>query len=307
MKKTERVGIVGAGTMGQRIGFGCVISGIETHLFDICPDALEVAARGVRSLIADREKRGTLSAGTAQSAMARLTVCPTLEACVVHTDLVIETVPENVELKRQVFASIDKHADASTLIGTNTSSIPGSWLATATRRPDKIFNVNFGGPDDRKVELMGHSGTSPETMKAVVAFVCDLGLVPIVVNGENVGYALNRVWRAVKKEVLSILERGYLTAEEVDRGWMLDWGVRIGPCGLMDQIGLDVVRDIEMIYYRASGDPSDQPPPVLHRMIEAGKLGVKTGEGFYKYPNPAYEHPDFVEGSHGSKTIGQIP
>jgi 3-hydroxybutyryl-CoA dehydrogenase len=300
MGMTKRVGIVGAGTMGQRLSFGCVISGIETRLFDIRQDVLEVAAHEVRRLIADREKCGALSAGTTKSAMARLTVCQTLEACVVHTDLVIETVPENVELKRQVFADIDKHADASTLIGTNTSSIPGSWLATATRRPDKIFNANFGGPDDLKVEVMGHSGTSPETMQAVVAFICDLGLVPIVVNGENVGYALNRVWRAVKKEVLYILEHGYLTAEEVDRGWMLDWGVKIGPCGLMDRIGLDVVRDIEMIYYRASGHPSDQPSPLLHKMIASGKLGAKTGEGFYKYPNPAYEHADFIEGPHGS-------
>ncbi len=144
---------------------------------------------------------------------------------------------------------------------------------------------------------MGHPCTSVETLKAATSFIRDLGLIPILVKGESVGYALNRVWRAVKKEVLHLLEQGQVTAEDIDRGWMLDWGTPVGPCGLMDQIGLDVVRDIEMVYFRASGDPSDRPPPFLHAMIGAGKLGVKSGEGFYNYPSPAYIRPDWLKGN----------
>jgi 3-hydroxybutyryl-CoA dehydrogenase len=120
--------------------------------------------------------------------------------------------------------------------------------------------------------------------------------VPIVVNGEIVGYATNRIWRAIKKEVLFLIDRGYLTAEEIDRAWMLDWGTPIGPCGLMDKVGLDVVRDIELIYQRASGDPSDLPPRLLLDMIEDGRLGVKSGAGFYTYPDPAFRRPGWLEG-----------
>jgi len=296
MKEIATVGIVGAGTMGRRIAFACVVRGVETCLFDISGEALENGVAQVRRLISEREKKGQLKAGALESAAKHLSTSGSLQTCVSGVDLVIETVPENVELKQQVFGEIDRYADPGTLIGTNTSSIPGSWLAPSTGRPEKVFNANFGGPDDRKVEVMGHPGTAPETLAAAVEWIRSLGLIPILTKRENMGYATNRVWRAVKKEVLHLLDGGYTTAEDIDRGWMLDWGTRIGPCGLMDKIGLDVVRDIERIYFRASGDPSDQPPPLLDRIIGEGKLGVKAGRGFYSYPHPAYEQPGWLEG-----------
>jgi 3-hydroxybutyryl-CoA dehydrogenase len=205
-------------------------------------------------------------------------------------------VPERVELKRQVFAAIDRAAPPSALIATNSSAIPGSWLADATRRPAQVLNCNFGTPDDVKVEVMPHPGTSQETLDAALDFLRGLGLVPLLVRKEIVGYAGNRVWRAIKKQVLELLARGHTTAEDIDRGWMLDWGVPIGPCGLMDKVGLDVVRDIEMIYFRASQDPADRPPQFLEDMVARGELGEKTGRGFYQYPNPAYAQPGWATG-----------
>ncbi len=293
----RRVGIVGAGTMGRRIAFGCIVRGKEVRLHDVEPSVAQQAVGWVRALLTSQVDEGKLSGAEAQTLLAGISIAASLRECVAGVDLVVEAVPEDVDLKRRLFSEIDRHIDDRTIIATNTSSIPGSRLADAVRRPENVINMNFGHEHDLKVEVMGHPGTAPAVFDRVIAFVCELHLVPIPVRGELPGYATNRVWRAVKKEVLHLLDQGLITAEDIDRAWMLDWGTRIGPCGLMDRIGLDVVRDIEMIYYRESGNPSDRPPRLLEAMIAAGKLGEKTGEGFYTYPNPAYARPGWLTGN----------
>lgn len=292
----RRVGIVGAGTMGRRIAFGCIVRGKEVRLHDVSLNSAEQAVRWVLDLIDSWVNEGKLSATGAQTARAGISIAASLRECVAGADLVVEAVPEDTDIKRRVFYEIDRHIDERTLIATNASSIPGSRLADAVRRPEHFINMNFSHVHHLKVEVMGHPGTEPAVFDRAIAFVRELRLVPIPVRGEVPGYATNRVWRAVKKEVLHLLDRGQITAEDIDRAWMLDWGTLIGPCGLMDRIGLDVVRDIEMIYYRESGNPSDRPPRLLEAMIDAGKLGEKSGEGFYTYPNPAYTRARWLTG-----------
>jgi len=296
MIEITHVGIVGAGTMGRRIAFGCISKGFPAHLYDVDPSVLDQARDAVEALLDEWVEAGRLVPEMRDTARSLLSIHPSLDACLDDAELVIEAVPEDVDLKREVFAQIDEAADPDALIATNTSSIPGSWLADATDRPEKVINVNFGPPEDRKVEVMGHPDTAPATRDAVTSFLRDLGLIPIQVQREIMGYAINRIWRAIKKETLFLVDGGYATPEAIDRGWMLEWDASMGPCGLMDKVGLDVVRDIEMMYYRESGDPSDRPPPLLDEMIEAGKLGEKTGEGFYSYPDPAYEQQGWLEG-----------
>ena len=298
-KEIKTVGIVGAGTMGRRIGFGCIIRGVKVRIFDIKPGAAQDAVRAIRGLIEEREADGRLKKGTLAASLPFLSISPTLKDCVSGVDMVIENVPENVELKRRVFSEIDNYVDDDTILATNTSSIPGSQIADATSRPEKFFNFNWGKPDDVRVEVMGHPGTALETIEAVIAFLRKLGIIPLQVRREIMGYGCNRIWRAVKKEVLFLIAGGYMNPEDIDRGWMLEWETEIGPCGSMDYIGLDVVRDIEMNYFRASGDPSDRPPRFLEEMIAQGKLGMKTGEGFYKYPRPAYKRPGWLKGEAG--------
>jgi len=285
--------------MGPRIAFGCILGQRRTRIFDVVPGAADRAVARVGELVRERIADKRLQPGT-EAALSLLRSARTLQECVEGADVVFETVPENVELKQEVFAEIDQYLGPETLLSTNTSSIPSSWLASSTRCPERVFNANWSTPDHRKIEVMGHAGTAPETLETAVEFFREIGLMPIVVKGEVVGYATNRLWRAVKKEALKLLDAGYLTAEDIDRAWMLDWGTTIGPCGLMDKIGLDVVRDIEMIFYRASGDPSDIPPPLVHRMIAEGKLGVKSGVGFYTYPNPAYQQEGWLLGEHSA-------
>ena len=136
--------------------------------------------------------------------------------------------------------------------------------------------------------------TSEETLQTVREFVGSIGLVPILVRREVTGCIMARIWRAVKKESLHLVDSGVATPEDVDRTWMIAMEAPLGPFILMDRIGLDVIRDIEMVYYEESGDESDAPPKVLLEKIDKGELGVKTGKGFYTYPNPAYESPDFL-------------
>ena len=291
MKDIARVGIVGAGTMGRRIAFGCIIRGVETRIYDVIPDALARAAEVVRKLIEDREADGRLKPGTLEAAWLLFSLRPTLEDCVSGVDLVIENVPEKVELKRKVFSDLVPFLGPETLIGSNTSSIRGSEIADASGRPEKFFNFNWGQPDDLRVEVMGNPRTAPETLEAALAFVRKLGQIPILVRREIMGYACNRIWRAIKKEVLFLIAGGYVSPEDIDRGWMLEWETSLAPVMMMDKIGLDVIRDIEMNYFRASADPSDRPPAFLEDMIARGKLGVKSREGFYKYPDPAYQRP----------------
>jgi len=295
MTPIRTVAIVGAGTMGRRIAFDCVRCGLTTRLYDAAPGVAQNAVQWVRLTMEQWRQEGRLAADIAERALSLIEASQDLAQCAHDADIAIESVPENVALKRSVFVELDRVLPPNALIVSNTSAIPASRLASATTRAERVLNVNFGHLGHRKVEMMGHARTAPEAIAAVNSFLRELGLVPIVVRGESVGYATNRVWRAVKKEVLKLIDRGLVSAEDIDRGWMLDWGVDVGPCGLMDHIGLDVVRDIELIYYGESGDENDRPPAFLDGMIAAGKLGTKSGEGFYRYPNPSYEQPGFLD------------
>ena len=144
------------------------------------------------------------------------------------------------------------------------------------------------------VELMRGTGTSEQSIETARQFALRMGMVPLIVMKESTGFLFNRVWRAIKKECMRVVESGVACHEDVDRAWMIEFGQPMGPFGMMDIVGLDVVRDIEMVYCQESGDESDAPPQVLLDKIAKGQLGVKTGKGFYTYPNPAYQDPTFL-------------
>ena len=144
------------------------------------------------------------------------------------------------------------------------------------------------------VDIMGGSRTTHEVLAEGKAWVQSIGCVPLEVKKETLGFCFNRVWRAIKRETLYLWAEGFVDFRDVDRGWMIFSGMAIGPFGLMDKVGLDVVYDIEMIYYNESKDPKDHPPEALKQMVERNELGVKTRKGFYTYPNPEFEKPGFI-------------
>jgi 3-hydroxybutyryl-CoA dehydrogenase len=211
-------------------------------------------------------------------------------------DLVIEAVPERLEVKREVFAMMDKVCDDHTILATNSSSIRISKIEDATRRLDKVLNTHFYNIPWRRsvVELMRGNSTSDETLERVRRFMESIGLTPLIVLKESTGFIFNRVWRAIKRECLHLVDEGVATFQDVDRIWMILYEKEIGPFGMMDRVGLDVVRDIEMVYYKESGDKRDAPPGILLEKIGKGELGIKTGKGFYSYPNPEFREPGWL-------------
>jgi 3-hydroxybutyryl-CoA dehydrogenase len=291
----SHIGIVGAGTMGARIAYRCVVKGFETAIYDKFPDALEKAVNRIIGWFDENVKSGKLMSEEAVLARTRLSFSTDLEECVKDKDLVIETVPENLKLKRQVFTEIDKFTPKEALIATNSSSIPCSRIADVTLRPEKVFNINFSDPTyDLEVEIMKGAQTGNGTLIAAEKFCRSLGMVPIVTMKEIMGFSFNRIWRAIKREALHQVDGDYSNHEDIDRAWMLHFGTSIGPFGFMDKVGLDVVRDIEMQYFLESGDERDRPPQFLEDMIAHGQLGHKSGRGFYSYPNPDYENPAWL-------------
>ncbi len=232
-----------------------------------------------------------------EAIVARVRPVVALEEAVAGAQLVIEAVREDAATKRAVFAELDRLAPAA-ILATNSSSLPSSVLVPAVADPTRLLNMHFFAPIWARpmVELMGCGDTSPATMAAAERFGRSLGLVTAVVRGESKGFIINRVWRAVKREALRVVDEGHADPADVDRLWMLFFGTPVGPFGIMDMVGLDVVADIETSYQAVATDPADRPSRVLHRLVAEGKLGEKSGEGFYEHPDPAYLRPDWLTG-----------
>lgn len=298
MSEITRVGIIGAGTMGKRIAFRCALKGKETCIFDVDPEALEQAQSFTQQLITERQEDGKLSNSKGESVLSRLQVTSELSVCVETQDLIIETVPEDLELKRKVFAQVSPLAPRSALIATNSSSIPSSRISDVTEHPDKVFNINFTDPssdDDFLVELMKGPATSNTTLDAAKGFVKSLDMIPITTQKEIMGFSFNRIWHVIKLEALRLVGGGYIDFEDIDRAWMLEFDTPKGPFGMMDWIGLDVIRDIETQYYLYDDSVHEKPPEILDKLIANGHLGVKSGQGFYNYPNPKYKQDEWLK------------
>jgi 3-hydroxybutyryl-CoA dehydrogenase len=241
---------------------------------------------------------GALSTEERTAVQARVRVTTDLAEGVADADLVIEAVPEQLDLKRAVFGEIDRVCPPRTILATNSSSFRVSHIEDATGRPDRVLNTHFYTPVWQRplVELMRGSATSDETVGRVGRFARSVGVTPLMVQKESTGFLFNRVWRAIKRETLHLVDEGVATVDDVDRAWMICIGMPIGPFGLMDMVGLDVVLDIERVYHAESGDPRDAPPRLLTDKVAAGELGVKAGRGFYRYPHPAYQDPAWRQG-----------
>ncbi|UCH57757.1 MAG: 3-hydroxyacyl-CoA dehydrogenase family protein [Candidatus Bathyarchaeota archaeon] len=298
MRPIEKVSIIGAGFMGSQIGLQCASHGLDVRLYDVSDQALGEAVRFIEGELEERMKGGQITDEDEKAILGRISLAGDLAEAVSDADLVIEAVPERLEVKREVFRMLDEACPERTIIATNSSSIRVSKIEDATNRLDRVLNAHFYSHLSRRriVELMRGSSTSDETMERVRMFMRSIGMTPLTVLKESTGFIFNRVWRAIKRECLHLVDQGVASFEDVDRAWMSLYGTPAGPFGMMDWVGLDVVRDIEMVYYKESGDERDAPPRVLLEKIERGKLGIKTGKGFYTYPDPAFEDPDWLYG-----------
>lgn len=293
---TSKVCVVGSGFLGTQIGVLSARYGYNVSMQDVSIEAFSASKKAIGEYVHQWINDGDISEIEGNSIKQRISHTVDLNEAVQGAGIVIEAVVERLEVKRDVFMKLDKLCDPSVVLATNSSSIKVSHIEDVTQNPGRVLNMHFyNHPWKRRVlELMRGTHTTDMAMESARKFSHSIGVKPLIVLKESTGFIFNRVWRAIKKECLTVVDEGVASFEDVDRAWMSLYGTDFGPFGMMDRIGLDVVRDIESVYYRESGDPRDKPPEILNDKISRGELGVKTGKGFYTYPNPDYREPGWL-------------
>jgi len=302
----RRVLIIGSGTMGLQIGLQCATHGYVVVLYDIDPTALESGMRRLRVYADEQVKAGVIDDATRERALAAITTTADPATAAAEADLVSESVPEDPALKGRVFAQFDALCPPRTIFTTNTSSLLPSMFAAATGRPDRLVALHFHPPvwSSNVADVMPHPGTSPETTDLVLAFARRIGQIPIHLRKENYGYVFNAMYIALNEAAITLVANGVASLENVDRAWMGIMKMPIGPFGMLDDVGLDTVWHITDYWARQLGDPQRRKnADFLKTYVDRGCLGTKSGEGFYRHPDPAYAKPDFVESGAASEPV----
>jgi 3-hydroxybutyryl-CoA dehydrogenase len=268
--------VIGAGTLGRRIALMLATRGGEVRIFDIAGDQQAAAIGYVES-----ELPG-LVARLRNASAGRVHGTADLSSAVTGTWLVIEALPERLQLKKQIFAELDRLAPADAILATNSSSYPSSQMIDGVSRPERVLNTHFYMPPvSIAVEVMSCGHTDEHVIDLLMQTLPTYGLVPFRVRTESVGFIYNRIWAAIKREALAVVAEGVATPEEVDRIFELSLGARRGPFRAMDNVGLDVVLDIEEHYAAVRDGIPEAPRRLLHQYLNRGWLGVKSGRGFY--------------------------
>lgn len=279
--KIERVAVVGAGTMGAGIAQVVAQTGKSVKLLDVNESVLARSRQVIEQSLARLEKKGSLAAGEGKNVLARITMGSSLEA-VSDVDLVIEAVPEQIELKANIFRDLDRLAPEHTILASNTSSLPITAIAAATKRPQNVIGLHFMNPVPvmKGVEIIKGRLTSEETINSSVEFIKALDKIPFVAL-DYAGFISSRILNAYLNEAAYTVQDGN-NCEDVDTGMVYSTNVPLGPCALMDLVGIDVVVFVLGILEEEFG-PKFKVAPILKQMVRAGQLGRKTGQGFYKY------------------------
>jgi 3-hydroxybutyryl-CoA dehydrogenase len=295
----RRVLIVGSGTMGQQIGFQCAGHGFDVVLYDIAPVALESARERIDGYAEGLVQDGTISTTVRESARARISSMIDASAAAAEADLLVEAVPENPKLKRRVLTQFDALCPPRTIFMTNTSTLLPSQLAKAIKRPQQLIALHFHLPVwvSNVADVMPHKETAPAVTELVRAFARRIGQVPISLRREHHGYVFNAMYGAVNREAITMAERGIASIEDIDRAWMGVTKSQVGPFGALDLVGIDTAWSITDYWARKLFFIAQlrRNARFLKAYVDRGELGVKSGKGFYTYPNPSFARPAFVE------------
>jgi len=279
----SRIGVVGAGTMGNGISQTLALAGIDVVMTDIAQAPLDRATAAISGSLDRLVKKEKMSGEQKAAALARIRTTTDLGA-LKDCALAIEAATENLALKLKIFAQLDELAPASAVIASNTSSISITRLAAATKRPAKVIGMHFFNPVPvmALVELIRGLQTSDETYAAVEALTKRIGKVPVQVRNSP-GFVVNRMLCPMINEAIFALAEGLASAEQIDQAMKLGANHPIGPLALCDLVGLDVELAVMQVLFEGFKDPKYRPAPLLVEMVEAGYLGRKTGRGFFRY------------------------
>ena len=280
----KNISIIGAGTMGNGIAHVFAQSGFKVNLIDVSQTQLDKAIGTITKNLERQFGKGTITEEVKQSALDNITIVTSLADGVKVADLVVEAATENVELKIKIFQQIDEAAKAGAILATNTSSISITKIAAATKRPNDVIGMHFMNPVPvmKLVEIINGYATSKEVTQKVMELSKQLGKVPCEVN-DYPGFIANRILMPMINEAIYSLYEGVAGVEEIDTVMKLGMAHPMGPLQLADFIGLDVCYSILNVLYDGFGNSKYAPCPLLTNMVTAGYLGVKSGEGFYKY------------------------
>lgn len=280
----KNIAVIGAGTMGNGIAHTFAQKGFRVNLIDISEKSLEKGMATISGNLDRMITKGTISEEDKQNTLANITTFTSLEEGARGVDLVVEAATENVDLKLNIFRQLDEIAQPETILATNTSSISITQIAAVTQRQDKIIGMHFMNPVPimKLVEIIRGYNTSDEVTRAIMDLSVKLGKTPVEVN-DYPGFVANRILMPMINESIETLYNGVADVEEIDTVMKLGMAHPMGPLQLADFIGLDVCLSILNVMYDGFKNPKYAPCPLLVNMVTAGKLGVKSGEGFYDY------------------------
>lgn len=280
----KKITVIGAGTMGNGIAHVFAQSGYEVNLVDISEKALEKAVATITKNMDRMIAKEKISEADKNEALARLSTQTDMKVGVQNADLVVEAATENTDLKLKIFKDLDDAAPDKAILATNTSSISITRIAAATNRPEKVIGMHFMNPVPvmKLIEVIRGYATSDEVTGTIMDLSKKLGKVPVEVN-DYPGFVANRILMPMINEAIMSLHEGVAGVEEIDTVMKLGMAHPMGPLQLADFIGLDVCLSILRVLHDGFGNPRYAPCPLLVNMVTAGKLGAKSGEGFYKY------------------------
>jgi 3-hydroxybutyryl-CoA dehydrogenase len=272
--------IDGAGTLGRRIASVYAAGGSEVRIFDLSAEQREAARDYVEEHLAQTQQ--TLGLHPARA--GRVEVSDDLQEALVGAWMVIESVPERIDIKTEVFGDLDRFAEPEAILCSNSSSIPTSHMIGKVEHPERVLNTHYQQPPElNAVELMSCGKTDEGVIEALMEKIPQYGLVPFHVRRESDGFIFNRIWAAIKRECLMVVEEGVAPPEDVDAMWEIFTRAGVPPFRLMDRVGLDVVLAIEEHYAAVRDGIPDGPRKLLREYTNQGRLGVKSGGGFYDY------------------------
>lgn len=289
----QNITILGAGTLGSRIALQSAISGYQVTVYDIRKEALDFSLNTMKKILHQLHKSEQISHGQDHVILGRIkfTLDPT--EAVKNADFINESVTEDLRLKKKVWQQFAILAPEKTVFTTNTSFMLASMFAEDSGRPEKFCAFHFHDVFySRVVDIMPHPGTDPAIVTMLEALGRNLNQVPVIVKKENPGYIFNSMLLALIGSAGKLLTGEVAEVEAIDKSWMVNFHMPMGPFGILDNVGLDTAWHIT----RSKSDPASEAfAALLKTYLDQGKLGEKSGEGFYKYPNPAYKDPEFIK------------
>lgn len=280
----KQISVIGSGTMGNGIAHTFAQFGYQVNLIDINTQALEKALQTVSKNLDRQVAKGSISEADKAATLSNIRTFTDLKSGVSNADLVVEAATESLELKLQIFRDMDSFAPAQAILASNTSSISITHIASVTKRGAQVIGMHFMNPVPvmKLVEVIRGYATSDETTAAVMELSNKLGKVPVEVN-DYPGFVANRILMPMINEAIITLFEGVAGVQEIDTVMKLGMAHPMGPLQLADFIGLDVCLAILNVLHAGFGNPKYAPCPLLVNMVRAGKLGIKSGEGFYDY------------------------